>query len=122
MLGLGETEDEIYQTMDDLLAAGVRVMTIGQYLRPTADHMPVHEYIRPENLNFTMRWGSKKALPSWKAARWCVPPIMQKNIFCDNPSNYFVPYAKQKALFSFTHCEWNDLSSSFPATGRFGCL
>jgi lipoic acid synthetase len=60
MLGLGETEVEIYQTMDDLLAAGVRVMTIGQYLRPTADHMPVHEYIRPEQFELYHEVGIKK--------------------------------------------------------------
>lgn len=48
MLGLGETPDEIYQTMDDLLAAGCEVMTIGQYLQPTADHYPVKDYIHPE--------------------------------------------------------------------------
>jgi len=60
MLGLGETEDEILQTMDHLLAAGVRVMTIGQYLRPTADHMPVHEYIRPEQFEFYHEAGIKK--------------------------------------------------------------
>jgi lipoic acid synthetase len=60
MLGLGETEDEIYRTMDDLLDAGVRVMTIGQYLRPTADHMPVHEYIRPEQFELYHEAGIKK--------------------------------------------------------------
>ncbi len=47
MLGLGETEEEVLQTMDDLLAAGVKVMTIGQYLQPTLDHMPVNAYIHP---------------------------------------------------------------------------
>jgi len=48
MLGLGETPEEILQTMDDLLEAGCKVMTIGQYLAPTATHMPVVEYITPE--------------------------------------------------------------------------
>ena len=48
MLGLGEKEDEILQTMDDLLEVGCRVMTIGQYLAPTVNHMPVVEYITPE--------------------------------------------------------------------------
>lgn len=48
MLGLGETEAEVLQTMDDLLAAGCKVMTIGQYLAPTLQHMPVSEYIVPE--------------------------------------------------------------------------
>ena len=48
MLGLGETHEEILQTMDDLLEAGCKIMTIGQYLAPTATHMPVVEYITPE--------------------------------------------------------------------------
>jgi lipoic acid synthetase len=47
MLGLGETHNEVIQTMDDLLLAGCRVMTIGQYLAPTRFHMPVKEYITP---------------------------------------------------------------------------
>lgn len=48
MLGLGETEEEVLQTMDDLLAAGCKVMTIGQYLAPTPKHIPVKAYITPE--------------------------------------------------------------------------
>ena len=48
MLGLGETEEEIYQVMDDLIAVGVRVMTIGQYLQPTKNHLEVQEYVTPE--------------------------------------------------------------------------
>jgi lipoic acid synthetase len=48
MLGLGETEDEIYQTMDDLLEAGVKVMTIGQYLAPTRKHLQIKEYVHPD--------------------------------------------------------------------------
>jgi lipoic acid synthetase len=48
MAGIGETETEVLETMDDLLGAGVSVMTIGQYLRPTLHHLPVEEYITPE--------------------------------------------------------------------------
>jgi lipoic acid synthetase len=48
MLGLGETEPELFQTMDDLRAAGVQVLTLGQYLRPTPQHLPVVAYIHPE--------------------------------------------------------------------------
>ncbi|MGV8091671.1 MAG: lipoyl synthase [Mangrovibacterium sp.] len=47
MLGLGETHDEVIQTMDDLLLAGCKVITIGQYLAPSRFHMPVKEYITP---------------------------------------------------------------------------
>jgi lipoic acid synthetase len=48
MLGLGETEPEIFQTMDDLREAGVRVLTMGQYLRPSPQHLPVVEYVHPD--------------------------------------------------------------------------
>ena len=48
MLGLGETEEEILATMDDLLGAGVSLLTLGQYLRPSRRHLPVAEYVRPE--------------------------------------------------------------------------
>ena len=48
MLGLGETEEEIIQTMDDLRSVGCEVMTIGQYLQPTKEHYPIQDYITPE--------------------------------------------------------------------------
>lgn len=48
MLGLGETEQEIIETMDDLRAVGCDVLTLGQYLQPTPKHLPVIEFIRPE--------------------------------------------------------------------------
>jgi lipoic acid synthetase len=48
MLGLGETETELFQALDDLREAQVQVLTLGQYLRPTPEHLPVLEYIRPE--------------------------------------------------------------------------
>jgi lipoic acid synthetase len=48
MLGLGETEEELFESMDDLLASGVSVITIGQYLQPTAKHLPVVDYITPD--------------------------------------------------------------------------
>jgi lipoic acid synthetase len=48
MLGLGETEAEVIQVMDDLLEAGCKVMTIGQYLAPTLHHIQVVGYVSPE--------------------------------------------------------------------------
>ena len=48
MLGLGETEAEVLQVMDDLREVNCKVMTIGQYLAPTLDHIQVKEYITPE--------------------------------------------------------------------------
>lgn len=48
MLGLGETEEEVLQVMDDLRAVGCRIMTIGQYLQPSKLHYPVQDYIHPD--------------------------------------------------------------------------
>jgi len=48
MLGLGEKETELFQTMDDLREVGCEVLTIGQYLRPSPKHLPVVEYITPD--------------------------------------------------------------------------
>ena len=48
MLGLGETEAEVSATLDDLIAAGVKLLTIGQYLQPTPAHLPVSEYVHPD--------------------------------------------------------------------------
>jgi lipoic acid synthetase len=48
MLGLGETKEEVVQTMKDLAANGVDVITIGQYLQPTKKHLPVHRFVHPD--------------------------------------------------------------------------
>jgi len=48
MLGLGESPAEVLETMDDLLSAGCRIMTLGQYLQPGLLHMEVKKYITPE--------------------------------------------------------------------------
>jgi lipoic acid synthetase len=47
LLGLGETDDEILQTMDDLRAAKVDILTLGQYLRPTPNHLAVVRFVTP---------------------------------------------------------------------------
>jgi lipoic acid synthetase len=52
MLGLGEKETELFQTMDDLREVGCEVLTMGQYLRPSPKHLPVVEYITPEQFNY----------------------------------------------------------------------
>ena len=60
MLGLGETETEIFQAMDDLREAGVAVLTMGQYLRPSPNHLPVVEYITPETFDLYGEIARKK--------------------------------------------------------------
>jgi lipoyl synthase len=51
MLGLGETLEEVDETMDDLRAIGVDILTLGQYLRPTVNHLPIERYVPPEEFH-----------------------------------------------------------------------
>ena len=60
MLGLGETEEEVIQTMDDLRSVGVDIMTIGQYLQPTTKHLPVKEFVTPEQFEKYKQTGLAK--------------------------------------------------------------
>ncbi len=48
MVGIGETPEEVYRTLDDIRGAGVEVMTLGQYLQPTAKHLPVDRWVTPD--------------------------------------------------------------------------
>ncbi len=57
MVGIGETDDEVVETMRDLRAAGVDVVTIGQYLRPTPKHAPVDRFVTPERFDDFAREG-----------------------------------------------------------------
>lgn len=52
MLGLGETEEEVLETMSDLRQVGVDILTLGQYLQPTPKHLPIVEFIHPEMFDF----------------------------------------------------------------------
>lgn len=60
MLGLGESPEEVLQTMDDLRKAGCQVMTIGQYLQPAHDNIPVWEYIHPDVFKYYETEGLKR--------------------------------------------------------------
>jgi len=57
MLGLGETEDEILEALDDLKRASVDVVTFGQYLRPTPNHLRVERYVTPQEFDLYRQWG-----------------------------------------------------------------
>ena len=60
MLGLGETEDEIKQAMDDMREHHVDIVTFGQYLRPTVNHLPVDRYVAPEAFDRYREWGLER--------------------------------------------------------------
>lgn len=60
MLGLGETEAEVFEIMDDLVAHGCDVLTLGQYLQPTKMHLAVEEFITPEQFDYYKVAGMEK--------------------------------------------------------------
>ncbi len=60
MVGIGETEEEVLQCMDDLLDVGCQVFTIGQYLQPTTKHLPVLEYVHPDTFEMYKNIGLEK--------------------------------------------------------------
>jgi lipoate-protein ligase B len=60
MLGLGETDEEIAETMDDLRAIGVDLLTLGQYLRPTVHHLPVQRFVTPAEFDKYREWALAK--------------------------------------------------------------
>ena len=62
MLGLGETQDEVFQAMDDLVANGLDVLTLGQYLQPTKMHHEVIEWIHPDKFAMYKEEGLKRGL------------------------------------------------------------
>lgn len=62
MAGLGETEEEVRWLLREVAQTGVQVVTIGQYLRPSKDHLPVSEYVRPEAFDRYREWGETLGL------------------------------------------------------------
>lgn len=59
MLGLGETDEEVIETMEDLRAVGVDILTLGQYLQPTPKHLPIVEFVTPERFDKYRELGLK---------------------------------------------------------------
>jgi lipoic acid synthetase len=60
MLGLGETDEEIATAMDDMRAEGVDILTLGQYLRPTPNHLPIERWVTPAEFERYREWALAK--------------------------------------------------------------
>jgi lipoyl synthase len=63
IVGMGETEDEVLGALADLRAVGVDIITIGQYLRPTARHRPIHRYVHPDEFAHYREFGESIGIP-----------------------------------------------------------
>lgn len=90
MLGLGETEEEIIEVMDDLRANNVDIMTIGQYLQPSKKHLPVKKYYSP------LEFGKLRKIAMSKGFSHCeAGPLVRSSYHADEQVN---AAAKQKQL------------------------
>jgi len=67
MVGLGETEDEVRELLADVAEVGLDMITIGQYLRPSGEHLPVVEYVAPEIFDQYREWGEALGLQVFSA-------------------------------------------------------
>jgi len=69
MLGLGETREEVLRAMQEIAAQGTHILTLGQYLQPTAEHLPIERYVHRMNLPSTSGWAKHgfQACGSWAA-------------------------------------------------------
>ena len=95
MLGLGESEREVEQVMDDLREYGVDVVTFGQYLRPTLKHLPVREHLTPARFEALERRAAKKGFlyvasgplvrSSYKAAEYYLTGMLQQRKAANQP-------------------------------------
>ncbi|MDH6313275.1 lipoic acid synthetase [Parabacteroides sp. PFB2-10] len=79
MVGLGETENEVYELMDDVLAADVSVLTIGQYLQPSRKNLPVSEYVTPEQFEVYREVALKKGFAKVESA-----PLVRSSYHAEN--------------------------------------
>jgi lipoic acid synthetase len=93
MLGLGETDDEIDRTLADLVAHGCDLLTIGQYLRPSVNHLPVIEYVHPDRF---AEWGARaKALGFESVASG---PLVRSSFHADELAGTVRAGEKSKAV------------------------
>jgi lipoyl synthase len=76
MVGLGETDDELHTVFDDLVEAGCEMLTIGQYLRPTPEHLPVARFVEPDLFDAYREEGLRRGL------RWVVAGPFVRSSYC----------------------------------------
>jgi len=108
MLGLGETRDEIVQTMADLRAADVDVLTLGQYLRPTEHHLSVVEYVTPqvfdelrvlgEQMGFRYVASGPMVRSSYKAGEFFMSAMIDSDAAAKAPASAHVALAPPKGF------------------------
>jgi lipoic acid synthetase len=84
MLGVGETRDEVARTMQDLVDDGVVILTIGQYLQPTARHLPIDRWVTPEEFTQWKEFGLKTGFQVVESG-----PLVRSSYHADEQSERF---------------------------------
>ena len=70
MLGLGETREEVLHAMEEIAAQGTHILTLGQYMQPTPEHLPIERYVHPDEFAEFKRSASRWDSSTWKPGRW----------------------------------------------------
>jgi lipoyl(octanoyl) transferase len=100
MLGLGETDEEIAQTMDDLRAINVDLLTLGQYLRPTLHHLEVQRFVTPAEFDQYRQWALAKGF------RECVAgPLVRSSYRAEQTISGLTP-TSEKAVEAAASVKW----------------
>lgn len=84
MLGLGETEEELLQCLDDLRAARVDIVTLGQYLQPTVNHLPVQRYVSPDDFERYRQWGLERGFLEVVSGVWVRSSYRAEQVLAKN--------------------------------------
>ena len=95
MLGIGEKEEEIKQVMQDMVAAGVDILTIGQYLQPTKEHQPIDRWVTPEEFK---RWKDYALEIGFGVCE--SGPMVRSSYHADEQSNVFDVLARRKDMLA----------------------
>ncbi len=100
MLGLGETDEEIATTMDDLRAIGVDLLTLGQYLRPTVHHLAVQRFVTPAEFDRYREWALARGF------RECVAGPLVRSSYRAEQAVSGLPPAKENAVEATASVKW----------------
>ena len=85
MVGLGETDKEVYNTMDEVFQVGVKIFNIGQYLQPTQKHLPVARFVHPDQFKEYKEYGLKLGFKVVESA-----PLVRSSYHADEQVESFV--------------------------------
>ncbi len=92
MLGLGERDEEVVRALEDLVAHGCRLLTIGQYLRPSPNHLPVIEYVHPDKFR---AWGERAEALGFESV--ASGPLVRSSFHADELAGTVRPGEKSRA-------------------------